>query len=132
MNRTETVRTQNGSGTVGKGSQAHHEDAGVLGKTGEGPKLSDFAGDQRGRRGRCLLFWADRVDSSCRDDPGGKAKPMASLAGRGITPEDGAMARFGAAIPCSEEEQRASNETEKGEERRRQKGVGVLGLEHRY
>jgi hypothetical protein len=33
---------------------------------------------------------------------------------------------------CSEEEQKASNETEKGEERRRQKGVGVLGLEHRY
>jgi hypothetical protein len=29
---------------------------------------------------------------------------------------------------CSEEEQRASNETEKGEEQRRQEGVGVLGL----
>jgi hypothetical protein len=30
---------------------------------------------------------------------------------------------------CSKEEQRASNEIEKGEERQQQEGVGVLGLQ---
>jgi hypothetical protein len=71
MNRTETVRTQNGSGTVVKGSQAHHEDAGVLGKTGEGPKLSDFAGNRRGRRGcgcLCRPSWLDSFMAYGEDD----------------------------------------------------------------
>jgi hypothetical protein len=45
---------------------------------------------------------------------------MASLAGRGRTPEVDAMARYGAVVACSEEEQ--GNETGTGEERRRQKG----------
>jgi hypothetical protein len=41
---------ENGWGKGEKGSQAHRKDAGMLGETGEGPKLPDFSGDRRGRR----------------------------------------------------------------------------------
>jgi ribosomal protein S8E len=56
------------------GREPHRENVRVVGEDKEGPKLSDFAGDRRGRRGPCRRFLAVRIDSSCENDPGGKAK----------------------------------------------------------
>jgi hypothetical protein len=84
----------NGRGRGGIGREAHRIDACVLGKTGGGPEGPNFAGDPTGKRGRCLLFWADRVDSSCRNHLGSKAKAKAKLSRRGRAPGYGAMARW--------------------------------------
>jgi hypothetical protein len=62
---------ENGRGKGGKGSQAHRKDAGVLGKTGEGPKLPDFAGVQGGRRGlagRCSCPWLNSLNGDDVDN----------------------------------------------------------------
>jgi hypothetical protein len=48
---------------------------------------------------------------------------MASLAGRGRTPEDGAMARFGTAVPCSKEDA-VKRSRERATRQRREKSGG--------
>jgi hypothetical protein len=78
----------------GKGAWAHREVMGVLGRDKGGPERPNFACDPTGKRGPYHQFLAARVDSSCRDDPGSKAKSMACLSCQGRAPEYGAMARW--------------------------------------
>jgi hypothetical protein len=72
--------TRNRWGRRGIDRGAHWEVRDMLGEAGGGTEGPDFAGDLTGRRGPCLLLWADCVDSSHGDHPGGKANSMASLA----------------------------------------------------
>jgi hypothetical protein len=81
-------------GKGGKERAAHHQDVCVLWEVGGGPGRPNFAGDRRGGRGPCRRFFATRNDSSCGDDPRGKAKTMGSLACRGRPPRYGAMTRW--------------------------------------
>jgi hypothetical protein len=66
----------------------------VLGGAKGGPERPNFTGDPTRKRGPYHRFLAARVDSSCRDDPGSKAKSMVCLSYQGRAPEYGAMARW--------------------------------------
>jgi hypothetical protein len=64
-----------------------------------------------------------KLQGRAKKDVVSHRRSMVSLAGRGRTPEDGAMARFGTAIPCSEEDA-AKRSRERATRQRREKSGG--------
>jgi hypothetical protein len=88
---TRGCKTKGKKVRIGRGP--HRENVRVVGEDEEGPKLPDFAGDRRGRRGPCRRFVAVHIDSSCRNHPGHKAKANARLSCRGRAPGYNAMVR---------------------------------------
>jgi hypothetical protein len=74
------------------------------------------------RMGTAVQRWG-KLQGRAKKDVVSHRRSMASLAGRGRTLEDGTMARFGTAVPCSKEDA-VKRSRERATRQRREKSSG--------